>query len=84
MNGREALRFHPSGWQEENLGSAVFDMRSVKGLVEPFVRIEVVSIFHSDPQEAGCTKGVVIADIVGVRVDDELLEVDAILPLKAD
>ncbi|GLI74237.1 hypothetical protein PoHVEF18_002472 [Penicillium ochrochloron] len=64
-------------------------MRSVKGLVEPFVCIEVVSIFHSDPQEAGCTNGVVIADIVGVgvdevRLDEELLEVYDIVPLYAD
>jgi hypothetical protein len=72
-------------------------MRSVNGLVEPFVCIEVVSIFHSDPQEAGCTNGVVIADIVGVgvdevvrvnevrvdevRLDEELLEVYDIVPL---
>ena len=74
MNGREALRFHPSGWQEENSGSAVFDTRSVKGLVEPFVRSEVVSIIHNDWQEAGCTNGVVIADIVGVRVDEAYVD----------
>jgi hypothetical protein len=79
VNGCEVLRSHPFGWQEENLGSAVFGMRSVRGLVEPFVLIEVVSIFHSDPQEAGCTNGVVIADIVAMRVDvDEVVRVNEV------
>jgi hypothetical protein len=36
----------------------------------------VVSIFHNDAQEAGCTNGVVIADIVGERADEDLLDVE--------
>ena len=45
----------------------------------PFVVIRVVSTFHNDAQEFGCTNGVVIADIVGERVVDELRKVEDIV-----
>lgn len=77
------LRFHPLGWQDENLGSAVFETSIVKGLFVPFVWIRVVSIFHSDAHEFGCTNGVVIADIVAECVDEEVREVDDMMHVLA-
>lgn len=50
----------------------MFEIRIVTGLFVPFVCTRVVFIFHNDPHEVGCKNGVVIADKLAERVDDDV------------